>query len=96
VIDRRDPRAEALGIGGPAAGDVYYEVAEGYSWTWEPRGPMVDDAPRATGTHGYPSTSSDMHTVFCQWSPAEQGVRRPDIARLTDVTPAVKQWLGMR
>lgn len=96
VVDRRDPRAAALGIGGPAGGDVYYEVAEGYRWTWDPRGPVVDDAPRAAGTHGFPSTSSDMHTVFCQWSPGEQGTRRPGVARLTDVAPAVREWLGLR
>lgn len=95
VIDRRDPRAAALGIGGPAGGDVYYEVAEGYTWTWEPQGAVVDDADHAVGTHGYPSTSPDMHTVFCDWSPVRRGGRRPEVARLTDVAPAVKRWLAI-
>ncbi len=95
VIDRRDPRAQSLGIGGPAAGDVYYEVAPGYTWTWEPGGPVVDDAPRAVGTHGYPSTSPDMHTVFCDWTPAGGGTRRAGVARQVDVAPAVRRWLGI-
>lgn len=96
VIDRRDARAASLGIGGAAGGDVYYEVAPGYRWTSEARGPVVDDAPRATGNHGFPSTAPDMHTVFCQWWPASGGGQRTGMARLTDVAPTVKAWMGIR
>lgn len=95
VIDRRDAGAAALGIGGAAGGDVYYEVAEGYRWTWEPQGPVVDDAPAVLGSHGFPSTSPDMHTVFCQWWPDARGAPRAVGARLTDVAPAVKSWMGI-
>ena len=98
VVDRRDARAAWLGIGGVAGGDVYFEVAEGFGWNWEPRGAVVEMKDHPVGWHGSPSTSRDMHTVSCEWgaavrpAPGER-VRRP--ARLVDVVPAVQRWLGM-
>lgn len=95
VFDRREARAAHFGIGGPAGGDVYYEVAQGFGWTREAGGPVYDDARRAVGAHGFPSTAADMHTVSCEWSPTVSGVRRDRIATLTEVAPAVKGWLGV-
>ena len=95
VFDRREARAAHFGIGGPAGGDVYYEVADGFGWTREAGGPVYDDAHHAVGAHGFPSTAADMHTVSCEWSPTVSGVRRDRIATLTEVAPAVKGWLGV-
>ena len=74
---------------------MYYEVAEGVGWTREPGGPVYDDARRAIGAHGFPTTAADMHTVSCEWSPTVVGVRRDRIAALTEIAPAVKRWLGV-
>ncbi|MCC6928049.1 MAG: alkaline phosphatase family protein [Gemmatimonadaceae bacterium] len=94
VFDAADVGAEALGIGGAAGGDIYYEVADGLSWNAQATGSVVFDAKRPVGTHGYPSTAADMQTVFCQWMPGE-GASHGAPARLTDVSPAVRRWLGV-
>ena len=96
VFDRREAQSALLGIGGPAGGDVYFEVAEGFGWTREPTGPSYDDARRAVGAHGFPSTAPDMHTVLCEWSPTVVGVRSDRVAKLTELAPRVKQWLGVK
>ena len=92
VFDSAAEGAQGLGIGGPAGGDLYYEVANGLSWTTDVTGPIVVDAPGPVGTHGYPSTAADMQTVFCQWMPGEMPSRSGG-ARLPDVSPAVQRWL---
>lgn len=101
VIDRRDPQAHALGIGGATGGDVYYELAEGYGWTWEPRGPVVDDAPAASavpgamGAHGFPSTSPDMHSALCRWGAGVMPMREGAVRRQPEVSREAQRWLGV-
>jgi hypothetical protein len=86
---------DSLGLGGPVGGDLYYEVAPGYSWTSSARGPVVDPTADADASHGFPSVSPDMYTVFCA-----EGVafppRRLGPARTIDVAPTVAEWLGIR
>ena len=85
---------DSLGLGGPVGGDLYYEVAPGYSWTSSARGPVVDATADADANHGFPSVSPDMYTVFCA-----EGVafppRRLGPARMIDVAPTVAEWLGL-
>jgi predicted AlkP superfamily phosphohydrolase/phosphomutase len=85
---------DSLGLGGPVGGDLYYEVAPGYSWTSSARGSVVDPTADADANHGFPSVSPDMHTVFCA-----EGVafppRRVGPARTVDVAPTVAEWLGI-
>ena len=83
---------DSLGLGGPVGGDLYYEVARGYRWDAAADGPVVRDA-RVTAGHGYPSTSPEMHTVFCAAGPAFDPVRGAE-ARTIDVAPTVAEWLG--
>jgi predicted AlkP superfamily phosphohydrolase/phosphomutase len=86
---------DSLGLGGPVGGDLYYEVAPGYSWTSSARGPVVDPTADADANHGFPSVSPDMYTVFCA-----EGVafppRRLGPARTIDVAPTVAEWLGLK
>jgi Type I phosphodiesterase / nucleotide pyrophosphatase len=85
---------DSLGLGGPVGGDLYYEVAPGYSWTSSARGAVVDATADADANHGFPSVSPDMYTVFC----AEGGAfprRRIGPARTIDVAPTVAEWLGI-
>ena len=92
VIDAAEEGAASLGIGGAAGGDIYYEVADGLSWTADVAGSVVSDARHPVGTHGFPSTATDMQTVFCQWMPGDSASRGGS-ARLPDVSPAVRRWL---
>ena len=94
VIDAAEEGAASLGIGGAAGGDIYYEVADGLSWTSDAAGSVVSDARHPVGTHGFPSTATDMQTVFCQWMPGDSASRGGS-ARLPDVSPAVRRWLGI-
>jgi hypothetical protein len=87
--------AAELGIGGPTGGDLYYDLAEGYTWDTDPRGSAIVPAPRVAAGHGFPSVADDMHTVFCLWGEAVRARRVPH-ARTTDVAPTVSEWLGIR
>ena len=95
VFDRRDAGADSLGIGGPAGGDVYYDVADGLSWSEAVTGPLVSPLRRPLGTHGFPSVAPEMHTVMCAWGSGVTPSRLP-VALLTDVVPAVERWLGLQ
>ncbi|MEO6445033.1 MAG: alkaline phosphatase family protein [Gemmatimonadaceae bacterium] len=95
VSDVRSPDASALGIGGVTGGDVYYDLAPGYLWTGGAVGPVVEDAPRPTGEHGFPSTSPDMHTVSCAWGPTLPAQRDPEVQPLTELSRAVRRWLNL-
>ncbi len=94
VFDVRDAGSESLGIGGPGGGDIYYEVADGLSWSTVATGPVLSPLRRPMGTHGFPSTAPEMHTVSCTWGSRVTPARLP-VARLTDVVPAVESWLGV-
>lgn len=94
VFDVRDAGGDSLGIGGPGGGDIYYEVADGLSWSGTATGPVLSPLRRPMGTHGFPSTALEMHTVSCAWGSGVRPARLP-VARLTDVVPAVEAWLGV-
>jgi predicted AlkP superfamily phosphohydrolase/phosphomutase len=85
---------DSLGLGGPVGGDLYYEVALGYSWTWSARGAVVDTMADADANHGFPSVTPDMYTVFCAEGTAFTP-RRIGPARTIDVAPTVADWLGI-
>lgn len=85
---------DSLGIGGPAGGDLYYEVAPGYGWTAEIGGRVTDRLPRPNGSHGFPSVAPDMRTVFCGVG-AGLAPGRIGPARSVDVAPTVAAWLGL-
>lgn len=93
VFDIRSPEAAALGFGGATGGDIYYDLAPGYLWTTGAAGPVVEDAPRVTGEHGFPSTAPEMHTVSCAWGESVPAHRDTAVRPLTDITRAVRRWL---
>ncbi len=94
VFDRRDPGADSLGIGGPEGGDVYYDVADGLSWSASATGPVISPVRRPMGTHGFPSVAPEMHTVSCAWG-ADVSPERLHTVPLTSVVSGVRSWLGM-
>lgn len=83
---------DSLGIGGPAGGDVYFELAPGYYYNAAATGPATEGtAPR--GGHGYPSVAPDMSTVLCFTGP-DFGAKRLAPQRTIDMGPTVLEWLG--
>lgn len=84
---------DSLGLGGPAGGDLYFQLAPGYRYSWEPRSPMVLDA-QPTGEHGFPSVDPDMRTSFCAWGAAFPAHRIEAIAS-TDIAPTLAEWMGL-
>jgi predicted AlkP superfamily phosphohydrolase/phosphomutase len=84
---------DSLGAGGPAGGDVYYELASGYRFSWDSRGAVTSPATLDAG-HGFLPTSPDMHTVLCAMS---DGIapRRIGPARTIDAAPTVAEWIGI-
>ena len=90
----RPADGDTLGMGGPVGGDLYYEVADGYRWTTDPRGAVSDTSSAGAG-HGYPSVAPDMQTVFCAAGAAFRP-HRIGQARTIDVSPTVAEWVGIR
>jgi hypothetical protein len=87
------PGADSLGLGGPSGGDLYYDVARGYMWNAGLTGEVAAPLRGIQATHGFPSTSPEMHTVLCAWG---DGVtpRRIGPARSADAPLVVADWLG--
>ncbi len=82
-----------LGVGGPAGGDLYFDLRLGYHVSHDASGPMTRDT-RPEGKHGYPPMASDMHTSLCIASPLV-GPQRLDLVRTIDLAPTVATWLGI-
>jgi hypothetical protein len=87
------PEGRALGLGGAVAGELYYELAEGYYYSWQPTG-QLSTAGRPNAGHGYPSVAPDMHTALCGWGAALPPARTGG-ARIIDAAPTVAEWLRM-
>jgi hypothetical protein len=84
---------DSLGIGGPAGGEVYFDLARGYYPSAAESDSVV--TPRTpTGSHGFPSIDPDMRSAFCALGPGIGGRRLPT-ARVIDAAPTVSDWLGM-
>lgn len=90
------PGSDTLGIGGPTGGDLYYELAPGYSWNAEATGAVIQDLPRAIAGHGFPSVAEDMQTVFCLWGDGVPPYRAAAAGRTIDAAPTLADWLGIR
>lgn len=89
-----EPGADTLGIGGPSGGDIYYDVAPGFTWNAGVSGPVTTPLGRVSATHGFPSPSPEMHTVLCAWGSAI-APRRIGPARNADAPLVVSDWLGI-
>jgi len=86
--------ADTLGLGGPAGGDLYYDVARGYFWNAGLTGSVTSTLPGPVAGHGFPSPSPEMHTVLCLWGDAV-AARRIGPVRNADAALIVADWLGM-
>jgi hypothetical protein len=85
---------EALGIGGPAGADLYYDLRPGWSSFSSSRAGLLADN-RPTGTHGFLPTRDDMLAILVASGPAispkQQWPRMPSI----NIAPLVAELLGV-
>jgi hypothetical protein len=89
----RSSEHPGLGIGGPAGGDLYFDLRFGYHISQDTRGPLISTT-RPEGKHGYSPRAADMQTALCMLSPTV-GARRIDAVRTIDLAPTVAEWLGI-
>lgn len=85
---------DSLGLGGPSGGDLYFDLAPGFYFSSDVRGPTTLSRPTPAGAHGFPSTAADMKTVFCVIGDTIRAKRMPE-ARTIDVAPTAADWLGI-
>lgn len=83
-----------LGLGGPAGGDVYWGVKEGFRSSYSTNSTdVIEEGDLRTG-HGFPSTDQDMFTAFC----AQGGgfnTNRMEGVKTIDIAPTVADYLGI-
>lgn len=84
---------DSLGIGGPAGGDVYFDLAPGYYWGPAATGTLVQPMAFPQGEHGYPSIDRDMQPALCVLGGPSKG--RIGTARLIDIAPSAAAWIGI-
>lgn len=85
---------DSLGIGGPAGGDLYWETAPGFNWSWDPKGAVASALEGRDADHGFFSEAPDMRTAFCMTGDGIRA-RRIGPVRNIDAAPTVAAWLGI-
>jgi hypothetical protein len=88
------PEGDSLGIGGPAGGDVYFDLALGYFWGPVATGAIVQPLAFPHGEHGFPSVDRDMHPALCVIGSVSR--RRIGTVRLIDIAPSAAAWIGIK
>ncbi len=91
-VFRASAEGDSLGLGGPVGGDLYYETAPGYRWSWEADRSVSEESGLNAG-HGFPSVAPDMYTVFCAYGPGIAARRMPGLL-VIHAAPTVSEWLG--
>lgn len=82
------------GIGGPAASDLYFDLAPGY-YVRDDKGELFPTLRRPGGNHGYPPDREDMLAVLLAAGPRiRPGTRWPRLRSL-DVAPLVTDLAGI-
>lgn len=92
---RPEEYREKLGIGGPAGGDLYFELAPGYTTSDRLTGEMVTTLKVPDATHGFLSTRPEMLASFIARGPRLPRGARIATIRSIDVAPLVSDLLGI-
>ncbi len=92
-IFRASAEGDSLGLGGPVGGDLYFETAPGYRWSWEADRAVSEEHEPNAG-HGFPSVAPDMYTAFCAYGPDIPARRIPGLL-VIHAAPTVAEWLGI-
>lgn len=92
---RPETDGDELGIGGPAGGDLYFDLAPGYLVDDGLEGDAIEELPVPRGWHGYLPTREDMLAVLLARGP---GLPEDDAwprLRAVDVAPLIAELLGI-
>jgi hypothetical protein len=88
-----DEAAAKFGIGGDLGGDLYFDLAPGYTTTWTRAQPAIIHYDKPKGVHGPNPTRPDLFALFIASGPDLQS--RPVSMRSIDVAPLVLRLLGL-
>jgi hypothetical protein len=84
------------GIGGPAGGDLYFDLAPGYQASGRVEPELITKLDGARGVHGFLPSREDMLAICILTGPkARAGARWPRM-RIIDVAPLVADLLGIQ
>lgn len=83
-----------LGIGGPAGGDLYFDLAPGYAASARSTGALIESA-RPRGVHGFLPTREDMQAICVLTGPQIQAASRWPRVRSVDIAPLIADLLGI-
>lgn len=83
-----------FGIGGPAAGDLYFDFAPGYAASARAGGPLVSEI-RPRGMHGFLPTRPDMLAICILSGPRIPPGARWPLLRTIDIAPLAAGLLGI-
>jgi predicted AlkP superfamily phosphohydrolase/phosphomutase len=92
---RPEEYQEKLGIGGPAGGDLYFELAPGYYTAERVTGDVVTPLKVPDGHHGFLSTRTEMLASFIARGPRLPRGAQIATIRSIDVAPLVADLLGI-
>lgn len=92
---RPEEHGDKLGIGGPAGGDLYFELAPGYKASDATEGKIIALSREMTGEHGYLSTRPEMLASFIARGPRIKRGTIPTV-RSIDVAAFVSDLLGIK
>ncbi|MCH8558596.1 MAG: alkaline phosphatase family protein [Balneolia bacterium] len=92
-VYRADEHADDLGLSGPAGGDIYWNITEGYRTSRSHRNRNAVNETRLWTTHGYDSTDPDMYTAFCGYGGGFSAGRFGGV-RTIDIAPTAGAYVG--
>ncbi len=88
--------ADEFGIGGPADGDVYFELSPGYAVSDSLTGDVVTQSRAPYGAHGFRPTRDEMLASFITRGPLLPHGLTIKTIRSIDVAPFVADLLGIK
>jgi len=92
-VYRAENHGDDLGLGGPAGGDIYWNIRDGYRTSRSHRNANAVNETNLWTTHGYDSTDPDMHTAFCGYGGGFSAGRFPGV-RTIDIAPTAGAYIG--
>ncbi len=92
-VYRSDEFGDELGIGGPAGGDLYWNMHPHYRASRFADRRSADNPTRLWTAHGFDSTDRDMYTAFCAYG-SNFATNRIKGVRTIDIAPTIGEYIG--
>jgi len=96
VVTRMLGPGDIPGAGGPAGGDLYFDLAPGYGLTSSMTGPVLRSVPTiGGGSHGFTPTRADMQAIWFLAGPGVPAGTTLGPVEGVDVAPTLAALLGI-